>query len=51
MAQTRVVALEISKQDFFGKLPKDYLLYLKDMCLKKLDWVINRMKDITVTSH
>lgn len=51
IAQSKTIALEISKEDFFSKLPKDYLMQLKEVVDHKQHWFVRRMKDITTTSH
>lgn len=50
-AKSRVRALEISKQDFLTKLPRDFIKTLESTSAKKHIWLLCRMKGISKTSH
>ncbi|CDW74973.1 UNKNOWN [Stylonychia lemnae] len=51
IAQSQVTLLEISKEDFFNRMPKEYIQQLKDIFLEKKLFLAQRMHEITEISH
>ena len=50
-AETNIVALQISIEDFHQKIPKDWLETMQYVSNHKREFIAKRMVDITATSQ
>jgi len=49
VAINKVIAYEVSIKDFFACMPPDYIKWLQWINTQKVDFISNRMEDITIT--
>ena len=49
-AQTKVLALEVSKADLLSKFPKDFLLSMEYIAIERKKWLLQRVRSIKKTS-
>jgi hypothetical protein len=49
VAINKVIAYEVAIKDFFACMPPDYIKWLQWINTQKVDFISNRMEDITIT--
>jgi hypothetical protein len=49
VAINRVIAYEVSIKDFFMRLPPEYIKWMQWINTQKVDYISDRMQDITIT--
>jgi len=51
VAINRVVAYEVAIKDFFLRMPPEYIKWMQWINTQKVDFISNRMEDITITQQ
>ena len=51
VAINRVIAYEVSIKDFFTSMPQEYIKWMQWINTQKVDYISDRMQDITITQQ
>jgi hypothetical protein len=51
VAINRVVAYEVAIKDFFLRMPPEYIKWMQWINTQKVDFISNRMEDITINQQ